>query len=477
MATTLRVPRSFRHVCFHGLTMRISRAYVGLVLAGVVLLAACSADDAVVEEGTSSPSPSVLEPSSLPSPSVEEPEPSESVREVSFSPVDPGMLGMHVAGAQEGDWPADSVPVSSFRLWDTGTSWLQIEATRGRYDWRGLDTALGTASAAGVSDVLMVLGPTPVWNASSLSGVQYPVAGAASVPESFAAWDDFVAAVVDRYAGRITAYQIWNEASLKMFWQGSPAQMAELTERAYRIIKERDPAALVVGASTTVRISRAYNRFFPAYLEALAERDWPLDVFAVHSYPSGDEDPLDRVAHVRWVQQTLDSFDAPALPVWDTELNYGLAGPGDVPRTSITGDQATSWVVRTYLDSLRDGVARTYWYIWTPEPYDLLGLQMTNDSAGAAGLRVVSSWVADGEWGGCSVSGLANACLVRKDGVVAEVLWSEFGTGEVSGFVVGAEVCSVFGECSVVGADGVVSVGVDAVRVTPAREFVEVDAS
>ena len=51
----------------------------------------------------------------------------------------------------------------------------------------------------------MVLGPTPVWNASSLSGVQYPVAGAASVPESFAAWDDFVAAVVDRYAGRITA--------------------------------------------------------------------------------------------------------------------------------------------------------------------------------------------------------------------------------------------------------------------------------
>ncbi len=451
--------------------MRIPRTFIALLAASGVLLAACGGDGG--DEGASGVVQTPVASSSA-SPSVS---PSPAVRSVSFSPVDSGMLGMHVAGAQDGDWPSDRVPVSSLRLWDTGTSWLQIEATRGRYDWRLLDTALETAASAGVTDVLMVLGPTPVWNASSLSGVQYPVPGAASVPESFAAWDDFVSAVVDRYAGKITAYQIWNEASLKMFWQGSPAQMAELTERAYRIIKERDPDALVVGASTTVRISRAYTRFFPAYLEELAERDWPLDVFAVHSYPSGDEDPLDRVLHVRWVQQTLDAVDAPELPVWDTELNYGLAGPGDIPRTAIKGDQALSWVVRTYLDSLRDGVARTYWYIWTPEPYDLLGLQMTNDSAGAAGLRVVSSWVAGGEWGGCEVSGLVNSCLVLKDGEVAELLWADFLGGEVSGFAAGARVCDALGVCSAVGDDGVVPVTVDPVRVMPAREFVEVDNS
>jgi hypothetical protein len=403
-----------------------------------------------------------------------EPEPVESVREVSFSPVDPGMLGMHVAGAQEGDWPSDRVPVESFRLWDTGTSWLQIEATRGRYDWRGLDTALSTAADAGVSDVLMILGPTPVWNASTTRGVQYPVPGAASVPRSFAAWDDFVSAVVDRYAGQITAYQIWNEASLKMFWRGSPAQMAELTQRAYRIIKEKDPEALVVAASTTIRLSGAYNRFFPAYVEALAERDWPVDVLAIHSYPSGEDDPLQRSRNLRQVRQTLAELDAPSLPVWDTELNYGLAGPGDIPRTEVVGDQATSWVVRTYLDSLRFGIARTYWYIWTPEPYDLLGLQMTNGSAGAAGLRTVSAWVGGGKWGGCTVSGLVNSCLVRKDGVVSEVLWSDFLGGTVAGFDSGAEVCDFRNECSALDGPSV-AVTSDPVRVTPAREFVEVD--
>ena len=387
------------------------------------------------------------------------------------------MLGMHVAGAQEGDWPSDQVPVESFRLWDTGTSWLQIEATRGRYDWRFLDRALETSSSAGVSDVLMVLGPTPVWNASSLKGVQYPVPGAASEPRSLAAWDDFVAAVVDRYAGRITAYQIWNEASLKMFWRGSPAEMADLTERAYRIIKKRDPSALVVGASTTVRLLGAFERFFPAYVEELAARDWPVDVLAVHSYPSGVEGPLERARHLRVVNQVLTRLDAPALPVWDTELNYGLAGPGDIPRTEIAGDQALLWTVRTYLDSLRFGVDRTYLYIWTPKPYDLLGMQVTNDSGAAAGLRVVESWVAGGEWGGCEVSGLVNSCLVRKDGEVAELLWADFAGGEVSGFSADASVCDALGSCSPVGADGVVAVTTDPVRVAPAREFVEVDNS
>jgi hypothetical protein len=218
--------------------MRVHRALTTMVIASGLMLAACWSQEATPEPSappTVAPSESTT-PSTSPSPELTPSSTQEPAREVTFAPVDPGMLGMHIAGAQEGDWPSDAVPVESLRLWDTGTSWLQIEATRGRYEWGLLDTALETAADAGVTDVLMVLGPTPVWNASSLKGVQYPVPGAASEPKSLQAWDDFVTAVVDRYAGQITAYQIWNEASLKMFWQGSPEQMVDLTERAYRII-------------------------------------------------------------------------------------------------------------------------------------------------------------------------------------------------------------------------------------------------
>ena len=147
------------------------------MLVRALALAACSSQEAAPEP---SASPTVAPSESMPPSATPSPEPTPSlpvkpVREVTFAPLDPGMLGMHVAGAQEGDWPSDAVPVESLRLWDTGTSWLQIEATRGRYEWGLLDTALETAADAGVTDVLMVLGPTPVWNASSLKGVQYPV--------------------------------------------------------------------------------------------------------------------------------------------------------------------------------------------------------------------------------------------------------------------------------------------------------------
>jgi len=63
------------------------------------------------------------------------------------------------------------------------------------------------------------------------------------------------------------------------------------------------------------------------------------------------------------------------------------------------------------------------------------------------------------------------------DGEVAELLWADFAGGEVSGFSADASVCDALGSCSLVGADGVVSVTDDPVRVVPAREFVEVDAS
>jgi len=92
-------------------------------------------------------------------------------------------------------------------------------------------------------------------------------------------------------------------------------------------------------------------------------------------------------------------------------------------------------------------------------------------------LRVVQTWVAGGEWGGCEVSGLVNSCLVRKDGEVAELLWADFAGGEVSGFDASASVCDAFGKCSPVGADGAVRVTTDPVRVAPAREFIEVENS
>lgn len=106
-------------MCLRGLIMRIPRALVVLVASSELVLGACSEAEEV--EVASSPAASAAvsesgeEASSL---AVDEP------RTASLVPVDPGLLGMHVVGAQEGEWLAESVPVESLRLFYTGTSWL-----------------------------------------------------------------------------------------------------------------------------------------------------------------------------------------------------------------------------------------------------------------------------------------------------------------------------------------------------------------
>ncbi len=375
-------------------------------------------------------------------------------------------LGLHVSAVQEGAWPGRAVAFGSLRLWDAGTNWSQVESVEGVYDWKALDTALRTADRNGAEDVLVVLGGTPTWNASRITPGDYPVPGAASPPVSLEAWDAFVTAMVTRYKGRISSYQVWNEASLAMFWNGTPEKLALMTKRAADIIHGIDPDAEVVAASTTTRLPGAFDRFFPRYLAALAESGWPVDVFAAHLYPTSRGTTDERAAFVGQVRQALVTAGAPDLPVWDTELNYGLAGPGpDNPRQTIEGDQARDWVVETSLDSLHLGIARTYWYLWTPEPYSLLGMQLTDDSGAVAGLRVVNQWTVGFTWLGCVDDGAAVACSLERDGVPSVIAWATNVDASYTPPADLTRVCTTSNVCSPV--SGTYALGETPVRFQP----------
>jgi hypothetical protein len=138
----------------------------------------------------------------------------------------------------------------------------------------------------------------------------------------------WVTAVVTRYGPSIDGYQIWNEANLAAFWQGRPTQMARLTLEAKQIIRRLDPTAEVVAASSKVRLRSAFDRFFPAYLNALRRVDWPVDVFAIHTYGPSTATPALRATYVALTRRELRDAHDPILPLWVTEVNYGIKGPG-----------------------------------------------------------------------------------------------------------------------------------------------------
>jgi hypothetical protein len=371
-----------------------------------------------------------------------------STRSLVGTTVDRSLFGMHVFNAQTGTWP--TIPIGSLRLWDNTTTWGQIEKTKGVYDWTALTTAVATAQKNGVNDILMVLAGTPAWatdnpSAGGLAGV---LPGAAGMPRNIADWDAWVTAVATKFKGKITAYQPWNEANLTTFSTGTPAQMADLTKHAYDIIKSIDPNATVVAPSTGTRLGGAFKRFYPAFLAELKARNWPVDVWSAHTYPASLGTPVDRAVLARKWQAMLRAAGAPAKPMWDTENNFGLAGPGaSNPDQDINGPRAGEWAARAYLDALRLGISRVYWYAWAPDG-DLLGIQMNTGSPAAVALNTLQSWIVGATYNGCSRS--ANVtCRFTKGGVVSKVVWSERGTAKFAtkGFT---KVCSLNGTCTAV---------------------------
>jgi hypothetical protein len=63
--------------------------------------------------------------------------------------------------------------------------------------------------------------------------------------------------------------------------------------------------------------------------------------------------------------------------VWDTEVNFGLRGPGSSPKTDFSDADGARLLQLAYSDSQELGIDQTFWYEFTAAPYDLLGVQMT----------------------------------------------------------------------------------------------------
>jgi len=304
-----------------------------------------------------------------------------------------------------------------YRLWDMKVSWRDINPAPGVFDWTILDRRVAQVESWG-GRPLLVLGLTPQWAAKDPSvGDPRWGAGSASPPANVDAWSAYVSAVADRYGGRIGAYEVWNEANLRTFWTGSAKDMAVLTKAARDAIKASVPAATVLAPSVTTRLSSG-ARFTTAFIEAIGvEMRDPTAVFdawAIHSYPAGNAgvsfdgdcnaDPLtgekpddcidgrstkaaaqQRVRDVRlWQQAVITAGGGLSpwllLPIWDTEINYGLAGPGIIPGVDWTQDQAIDLISYTVGDSAALGIDNIFWYEFTAEPFDLLGVQMTPGS-------------------------------------------------------------------------------------------------
>jgi len=346
-------------------------------------------------------------------------------------------------------WPA--APFGSIRLWDTGTTWRDIETSPGVYDFGRLNAQV-TAARGHKAEVTLVLGQTPSWavapGATVLPGCTAPTAsgcarmgaGASSVP-NVSAWTAYVQAVARTFSGRIQNVQVWNEPNVSGFWSGSPQQMADLTRATRKALSAVHSSMKVVAPSFPVRSAaqRSWLSSFYAKRAGGAPVASYVDAVAVSPYPLAPGTPEGSMALIKSVRSILKARKV-SKPLWNSEINYGLASGGTgAAAGGISTDRQTANVVRTYLLNASAGVGRVFWYSWDSGAIANTVLSSPSGAITAPGrsIAVLQGWLAGSRLQSCTVATRGAlkgtyTCTVTAKGNVKRVYWNPTRTVKVT---------------------------------------------
>ncbi len=306
----------------------------------------------------------------------------------------------------EQNWPG--ISFGSQRLWNSGTSWAEVEPERGVYNWSTLDIAVANAENNGTA-LLLTLGMAPGWAAPS----------ATTAPAQMSDWDAYVSSVVTRYQGRIAAYEIWNEPSSSAYWTGTPSQMLALASDAYRIIKGIDAKAEVVSPGGD-------QNFLTEFLQGGGAAF--VDVVGYHLSPS-PEAPETVVSLAQSVQNIMGMYGAAAKPLWNTANSWGE------PATFSTEDDKAAFVARSLVLNASSGVGRVFWYAWDDDTGTTLNLSDSAHQPTEAGYayQQVEQWLSGAAMNGCSSDSDSTwRCQLSRGGRPAWIVWNPVNAVAVS---------------------------------------------
>ncbi len=311
--------------------------------------------------------------------------------------------------------------------------WRDVEEKEGEYNWPLFDLTVANQPAYGGEYLLYSFCGTPEWAAGKVKDPSVEVFGpkSSAPPKNLKDYEDYARAVVQRYKGKIQAYEVWNEGSSPQFFQGTPEQLTEMTEILRRVVSEEDPDAIVTMSSMQTHRQDYLDGFVTSYLESLKRAGWPFDVYNGHFYPPGETGPATRRDQIVKFRKMLADMGAPKdKPLWDTEVNYFVGVPGGEPDGRVTGDRAAAWAVRTYLDGWRLDVPRNYWYFATQEYNAFPGIQTRPGDPATVGLATFSNWVMGTRFNGCDQKGELVKCAFIKDGRENFIAWAQPKQGD-----------------------------------------------
>lgn len=212
-------------------------------------------------------------------------------------------------------------------------NWSTIERRRGIYDLSYHDEYVAKASAHGIR-ILPVLFSPPRFHRRGGEGANCP-------PRRNAAFARFAGALVRRYGRRgtlwrqrpgvpkrpITAWQIWNEPNLGIYWCGRPnaRRYVAMLRTVGRAIKSVDRRAEIVTAglpASKLRSAVPLGRYLGQMYRAGARREF--DSLAINSYARNHRELRRLLGSIR---RLMNGRGDRRGRIWITELGWGDRGP------------------------------------------------------------------------------------------------------------------------------------------------------
>jgi hypothetical protein len=211
-----------------------------------------------------------------------------------------------------------------------GTHWVRMFA-----DWPDLQPARGVFAPnwlASYERVFSALPPgtkviidvvdTPRWETGS-SDEHMPPAN----PSDYAA---FLGVLARRWAGRVAAYEIWNEEDSSGWWTGAPepTAYAQLLKTTYPVDKAADPGATVVLGGLTRNdfqfLEGVYQAGTKGSFDAVGvHTDTACDVLSPYDFLRGPDNRMipDSFLAFREVHATMLA-NGDEKPIWMTEMSW-----------------------------------------------------------------------------------------------------------------------------------------------------------
>lgn len=367
------------------------------------------------------------------------------------SRIDARFFGVHLnrLGRHNG-WP--TFDPGTLRLWDTGTTWAQLQPDNAPIDWarnpyaQRLDYFVrhGLAKHRDIQ-YIYTLGMTPAW-----AGSKHPTdcnkssygPSVCTKPVDLESWRQHVRALGLRYKGIIRVWEVWNEADVWVHWDQQPEDLIPLVKIAAQELKSIDPANQVIGPNITGGGLRFLSRFLTAGGGAY------LDGISIHAYLG--RVPELSLAQIRNVRQMLKDSSLGEMPIWNTEtavscntLLEDCTVPNAKRQNVLSGEDA---IAQGLIGNAALGVRSFNYYTWEGAAIEHGNLPLVDSNYQVptkAGLILwtMKVWLSGAEVKyRTAIQGGLNVVEVRRGNATSLVLWSSGPpvTMDLSEFATGA---------------------------------------